>query len=182
MPTSAKALPVVEWEQDSHPSRTFPAVKPLAKYLNDHLSGSVAALNLLDTLTESDPQDAEFYRQLHTEISGNRETLLKMIRSAGFHRAYWLERAAALTSAVGQWRLRWHGLSAGHLGLLEALEVLELGIQGQALLWRCLKENAGPLGLWENVDFDSLITSAETQRNQVENHRLTAARRAFLAA
>lgn len=154
-------------------------MKLLEKYLNDHLSGSAAALSLLRTLADSDSRESVFYLKLRDDIAENRKILTQMMRAAGFQRRHWLEHFAALTSAAGQLRLRWQGLSAGHLGLVEALEILELGIQGQLLLWRCLKETGPALGLWDDVDFAGLIASAETQRNQVETRRLTAAKRAF---
>ncbi|RYD28520.1 MAG: hypothetical protein EOP86_23005 [Verrucomicrobiaceae bacterium] len=154
-------------------------MKNLERYLNDHISGSAAALSLLETLAETDAADAEFHLGLRREIDQNRAILLKLIESAGFHRRHWQERMAAAASAAGQLRLRWQGLSPGHSGLLEALEVLELGIHGQLLLWRCLKDTAPALGLWADTDFESLITSAESQKNRVEARRMIAAKRAF---
>jgi hypothetical protein len=154
-------------------------MKNLERYLNDHISGSAAALSLLETLAKTDIADAEFHLGLREEIDQNRATLLKLLHSAGFHRGRWQERMAALASTAGQMRLRWQGLSPGHSGLMEALEVLELGIQGQLLLWRCLRETAPALGLWADTDFESLITSAESQKNRVEARRMIAAKRAF---
>lgn len=154
-------------------------MKNLERYLKDHLSGSAAALSLLEALAETDTGDAEFHLGLRGEIEQNRATLLNLLESAGFQRSHWQERMAAAASTAGQLRLRWQGLSPGHSGLLEALEVLELGIQGQLLLWRSLKETGPALGLWTDTDFDSLITSAESQKNRVEARRMIAAKRAF---
>ena len=45
----------------------------LATYLNDHLAGSVAALDLLDHLaSDALPDDADFFRKLRDEIAGGR--------------------------------------------------------------------------------------------------------------
>lgn len=84
-----------------------------------------------------------------------------------------------ITSKGGQLRLRWQGLSAGKLGLLEALEVLELGIHGQMLLWITLKNLSCSRSFEPGVNLDELIAKAETQRSQVEAKRLIAAMRTF---
>lgn len=156
-------------------------MKPLEQYLNDHLAGSGAALSLLGVLAENDPQDRAFYLGLEEDIARNRQLLIKLIRAQGFRRDRWLEMIGKSTAAAGQLRLRWHGLSAGQLGLVEALEMLGLGIHGQVLLWITLKEMAPlliPAPDWD-WDFDRLIAGAETMGGQVETRRGLAAKRAF---
>lgn len=156
-------------------------MKPLEQYLNDHLSGSGAALSLLEILAQSDAQDRAFYLDIQDKIASNRQLLIKLIRAQGFRRGRWQEVVGKGISAAGQLRLRWHGLSAGRLGLVEALEMLGLGIHGQVLLWITLKEMAPlptPASDWD-WDFESLIAGAETMRGQVEARRLLAAKRAF---
>ncbi|MDB6135158.1 MAG: hypothetical protein JWM59_3401 [Verrucomicrobiales bacterium] len=156
-------------------------MKPLEQYLNDHLSGSAGALSLLKALAASDPQDSAFYLVLREGIAANRQALLNIMWELGCRRVHSREVLGKAVSKAGQFRLHWHGLSPGKLGLLEALEVLELGIHGQLMLWSVLREEAASRGADTGQDFEELTASAEIQRAQVEKRRMAAAGKAFAA-
>ncbi len=156
-------------------------MKSLEKYLNEHLAGSGSALGLLETLAEHQHDDAEIYQNLRRGIFQNRLTLESLIHQWGFNRSTPLEWAAKAVSQVALFRFKHHGLVKGQLGLVEALEALELGVHGQTLLWRSLAE-AGPAGLpASGLNLPALLQSAETQKAEVERLRLAAVRAAFFA-
>ena len=156
-------------------------MKSLEKYLNEHLAGSGSALGLLETLAEHQHDDAEIYQTLRRGIFQNRLTLESLMHQWGFKRSTALEWAAKAVSQVALFRFKHHGLVKGQLGLVEALEALELGVHGQTLLWRSLAD-AVPAGLpASELDLPALLHSAETQKAEVERLRLAAVRAAFFA-
>ncbi len=149
-------------------------MKSLEKYLNEHLAGSGSALGLLETLAAHQHDDAEIYLNLRRDIFQNRLTLESLIQKLGFKRNPALEFTAKAVSQIALFRFKNHGITKGELGLVEALEALELGVHGQSLLWRSLAEQ-GPSGLIPaGVDLRALLQSAETQKAQVERLRLAA--------
>src|SRR5947207_9972523 len=60
-------------------------VKELHSYLNDHLAGSIAALELLDRLIEAEKGNERngFFRNLRDEIEADHETLKEIMAKAG---------------------------------------------------------------------------------------------------
>ena len=156
-------------------------MKSLEKYLNEHLAGSGSALGLLETLAEQRHDDAEIYLNLRRGIFQNRLTLESLIHQLGFKRSLALELAAKAVAQLALLRFKHHGLVKGQLGLVEALEALELGVHGQTLLWRSLAEE-GPSGLPPlGLDLPALLQSAEVQKAEVGRLRLAAVRAAFFA-
>ena len=156
-------------------------MKSLEKYLNEHLAGSGSALGLLEILAEFQHDDAEIYQNLRRGIFQNRLTLESLMHQWGFERSTALEWAAKAVSQLALLRFKYHGIVKGQLGLVEALEALELGVHGQTLLWRSLAEE-GSSGLSPSgLDFPALLQSAEAQKAQVERLRLAAVRTAFFA-
>ena len=154
----------------------------LGKYLNEHLSGSYAALNLLEALAREHPSSAATYKGLHAGILQNRTTLQRLVSQAGIGRARGMEIAARIASHLALLRFRGHGMKKGSLGLVEALEALELGVHGQTLLWRGLVPHQGRLPEWKNTDFAALLLSAEAQKATVEGLRIQAVAAAFFQA
>ena len=154
-------------------------MKPLEKYLNEHLSGSSAALDLLSALEEKNRSEAAGYRALQMEIYQNRLILKCLIQQAGFGRSKAMEYFAKGTAGMALWRFKHHGLQTGQLGLVEALEALELGVHGQMLLWRSLAEDPIASLFTMEVDFQQLIRSAENQKAKVETLRIAAVRSVF---
>ena len=157
----------------------MPDMNPLEKYLNEHLAGSSAAIRLLETLSHGNPSYQSACRTLKHGITRNRRTLEGLLDQAGFKRSLMMECAARLMSEIALLRFRMNGLNAGQLGLLEALEALELGVQGQLILWRGLRNRSGAVKEWEGTDFAALENSAAEQRATVEALRLEAVKAAF---
>jgi len=154
-------------------------MKQLATYLNDHLAGAMAALELLEKLMkmqEGNPLE-KFFRELHTEISGDRDVLKKLIHR--FTSESKVRQAMTwLMEKFGRIKIKASGEDG--LGLLEALEVLELGITGKQLLWRALSASLGESPLLRGIDLGQLEEQAIRQQERVETLRLETARETFL--
>ena len=65
------------------------------------------------------------------------------------------------------------------LGILEALEFLELGVQGKLAMWRALSAASAADSRLQGLDYELLAARAESQAARVEQRRLEAARLAL---
>jgi hypothetical protein len=155
-----------------------PARENLHIYLNDHLAGSVVALELLDALIEQHSEDrfGKPFRGLRDEIHEDRETLRDLIRKVGANESTIRKAGAWLAEKFGRAKIGDTGDSAG---LLQALEALALGITGKKLLWRSLTAIAANFPALQGSDFAELDRRARDQFERVEDLRLQVAREAF---
>lgn len=155
--------------------------EPLTTYLNDHLAGSVAALELVEhlvNLTKGTSRE-RFFLALGKEIEQDQDTLRLLLQEIGGKESKARQAAAWLTEKVGEVKLRLDDKGEGELRLLEALETLALGIQGKAALWRGLEVIADRMDPLRRVDLSHLEQRAQDQFRRVEAQRLEVARTAF---
>jgi hypothetical protein len=153
----------------------------LTTYLNDHIAGSVAALELLDHLIRSEEADQQLLANLHTEIQEDQQLVIRVLRDLGGKQSPARKAAAWLTEKLGQAKLRIDDPGSGDLRALEALETLALGIQGKLALWRALESVRGSVPSLASLDFSRLQSRAVDQYNRVDRLRLQAASRALTA-
>ena len=116
------------------------ATQPLTTYLNDHLAGSVAALELLEHLIErhADMPWAGSLTELRGEIEQDQTSLRDLLQRLGEAESATKKTLGWLSEKLGVAR---RTLSPGYepeLAMLEDLEALALGIQGKLGLWRAL--------------------------------------------
>lgn len=154
----------------------------LERYLNDHLAGSVAAVDTIELLADrsENEDDRKFYTNLLAKVEKDREVLGNLLKKAGQDRSGFLEAAGELTAKASRLKLRWEGLSTGSLGLLEAIEMLALGIEGKRRLWLLLGGIASSIPEWEGTDFKALEADAKAQGEAVEQRRILAGKAAFI--
>ena len=154
-------------------------VKELATYLNDHLAGSVAAIELLDHLAkEFDGQRlGKFFGEIRDDVQADQDVLHGLIKKLGIEESSLRKAGAWIVEKFGQTKLDISGNEPGGLGLLQALEGLALGITGKQLLWRSLA--SAPSNLLPGTDFARLEQRAKEQFERVEAERLKTASEAF---
>ena len=152
----------------------------LSTYLNDHLAGSVAAIELLDHLIkvhEGKPLE-QFFKELRRDINADQEVLRKLVQR--FAKESAIRKAGAwLVEKFSRVRIQIAGEKPGEMGLLQALEVLVLGITGKQLLWRALSAALANSPLLRGVDLQQLEERAIAQIERVEAKRLETAREAL---
>jgi hypothetical protein len=150
----------------------------LKTYLNDHLAGSVAALELLDHLIQVDEKsDREsFYRRLRAEIEEDQKVVQTLLEQAGGRESPVRKAAAWLSEKVGQAKLAFDDPGGNQLRILEALETLALGIQGKLFLWRALASVPDSVPAARSVDLTRLQGRAKDQFERVDAERLRIAR------
>lgn len=151
----------------------------LPTYLNDHLAGSVAALELLDRLIEHAEVGAvrEQLAGLRAEIAADQQTLEDILHQVGGHTSPVRSFAGWLAEKAGQLKLLFDDPERGKLGRLQALEVLQLGIHGKQGLWSALRAVQPQVPALHGLDFARLETRADAQHAQVQALRIDSARR-----
>jgi hypothetical protein len=152
---------------------------PLITYLQDHLAGSVHAIELLKAMRDHHTGEplGQFAAQLLSEIEADRDVLAALIQRTGATPGGMKEWVGWLSEKVSRLKLK-HG-SAEELGTLEGLEFLMLGIHGKWALWRALAVIAPFDARLSATDLNHLITRAASQHDQVDEQRLARARSAL---
>jgi hypothetical protein len=153
----------------------------LSIYLNDHLAGATAGVNLARRTARSNEGTSygEVLEALAEEIAEDRRTLVDVMErlSVGQDRlkvalSWGLEKA-------GRLKLNGELLRYSPLSRLEELEALSLGVEGKNALWLALRRTHGEDPRLAGIDFDELIERARAQRRRLERQRRNAADEAF---
>jgi hypothetical protein len=157
-----------------------PGRERLHTYLNDHLAGSVAAIELLDELIEHHSEDrfGKIFRDLRDEIEADQETLRNLIRKLGAEESAVRKAGAWLAEKFSRVKI---GDADDSAELLQALEGLALGISGKQLLWRSLAAIEANFPALQGSDFSELEERAHDQFERVERLRMQMVREAFRA-
>jgi hypothetical protein len=151
----------------------------LAVYLRDHLAGSAAAVEILRGLRDehADEPLGRFASDLLIEVERDRVTLETLIERIGGGTSALKETTAWLAAKLSRFKLG-RELS-DELGVLEALEVVALGILGKRALWDSLSMIGATDARLRGLDLPTLIEHAMAQHARVEKERLKAARSAL---
>lgn len=150
-------------------------------YLNDHLAGSVLALELLDQLQKQHagtPLES-LVAPLRVDIEADQSELKALIGRLGVGTSVLRKATAWLAEKVAELKLKADDPTDGPLRLLESLETVSLGIEGKRGLWIVLETTAASNPALRGIDYGRLGRRAEEQRSRVEAARLDAARAAL---
>src|SRR6476469_7925466 len=153
----------------------------LSDYLNDHLAGSVAALELLDRLVETytgKPLE-RFFRELRDDIRADQEQLEGLIAKLGIKESTVRKAGAWIAEKISRPKIDLEEDSKSDLGLFLALEALVLGITAKRSLWRALGAASRAVPELARLDYSGLEKRAIDQCERVEARRLEIARAVF---
>ena len=151
----------------------------LASYLNDHLAGSAAALDLLQRMRDANEGNevGETVADLHEAIKQDGAALETIMETLDFDVSSLRQAGGRAVEKVSRVKLDEWATGDRDLSLLLETEALALGIEGKMAGWCALKEL--PADRLNDVDLDELIGRARHQRATVEGLRRDAARAAF---
>ena len=149
----------------------------LATYLNDHLAGSVAGVELARRAAASNRSTAlgRALVQLAHDIEEDRSALEDVMRRLEVGKDRLKVAASWGAEKLGRLKLNGELLSYSPLSRLEELELILLGVEGKLALWRALRHRLGDDPRLRGVDLEGLIQRAQSQARRLERHRLRAA-------
>ena len=152
----------------------------LKTYLNDHLAGSVMAIELAErTIRENEggPVAARL-SPLVEQIREDQTVLKGVIERLGTGESSLKKAGAWLAEKAG--RVKLGGTDEpGELSRLEVLEMLTTGVHGKRALWRALRVVAARYEELRGLDLDLLERRAVEQHDELEAMRLEAAKAAL---
>src|ERR1044071_1630957 len=160
------------------------ANEQIANYLNDHLAGAVAALELLEHLEAahaSTPLE-RFFAELREAVTADRQALEALMSRLQIAQSRTRQATAWVAEKITELKLKVDDRTGGALRLLEGLEALSLGIEGKRGMWQALAAAAGGTTELRVADYEGLVKRAEEQRLWVEVVRLEAAKKALIPA
>jgi hypothetical protein len=153
----------------------------LAIYLNDHLAGATAGLELARrALKENRENDyGRFLATLAQEIAQDRQTLIELMERLALPRSRVKAPAAWILEKIG--RLKLNGRIRGYspLSRLIEFEALAGGIEAKRALWLALLQIQSNDERLRDFGLESLADRADDQRERLEPHRLAAAAEAM---
>lgn len=148
----------------------------LAIYLNDHLAGATAGVQLgrrLQASNEDDPEFGPALAEACAEIEEDRETLRAVMERLGVGESKLKPAAAVLGERLGRLKLNGQLWGYSPLSRLDELELLQIGVAGKLRLWRALEHtHADDL---QDFDLGSLAERATGQLRRLEALHLKAA-------
>jgi len=152
----------------------------LKTYLNDHLAGSVMAIELAErTIRENEGGPvAAHLSPLVKEIREDQTVLKGLIERLGTGESSLKKAGAWLAEKAG--RVKLGGTDEpGELSRLEVLEILTTGVHGKRAMWRALRAVAERYEELRGLDLDLLERRAVEQHDELEAMRLEAAKAAL---
>jgi len=148
----------------------------LAIYLNDHLAGATAGVELARRLRGSNRDDPEFgpaLAEICSEVEADRETLKAVMDRLGVDRSKLKPLGATLGERLGRLKPNGRWWSYSPLSRLDELELLQVGVVGKRRLWRALERtHAEELSA---SDLGALAERATEQLRRLEALHLKAA-------
>jgi hypothetical protein len=156
-------------------------MKLLGIYLNDHLAGSRAALEMSRRAEKENRGNpvGDYMAAFAAELEADRGALTEIMRELGVGRDPVKEGLMWVAERVGLLKLNGRLLRYSPLSRLMELEGLCMGVEGKLSLWRSLLRMSPTEPRLQAFDLDALIARAQAQRTALERLRLQAASVAF---
>jgi hypothetical protein len=153
----------------------------LGIYLNDHMAGAVAGVELAHRLAGAEQRElyGPVLTRLAAEIEQDRSELLAMMAALDVPVRRYKTWFAWAAGKIGTLKLNGRLLSRSPLSRVVELEVLRLGVEGKAAGWRTLRARASSDTRLDAQRLDELIERAGTQISDLERLRVLAATEAF---
>jgi len=149
------------------------AYESIEVYLNDHLAGATAGVNLVDQAAERHRSDelGEFFAPLAAEIKADLGTLESLMESMNVDKSASKTALAEVGSKLAAPKFDAQGAGNEHLGDFVTLETLSIGVEGKRCMWKALKTVADAYPELGALDLDELESRAQDQRDRLEDKR-----------
>jgi hypothetical protein len=153
----------------------------LSIYLNDHLAGSLTAIEILEHFETEGTDFLPVISALKTDIEADRNQLLTLMHRLGIAESRVRKVTGWIAEQIAEAKFESDDESRGPLRRLERLEAIAVGIDGKSALWRALNAAAETSPELRGIDYEQLWQRAQDQRTRVETLRLQAAQLALVA-
>ncbi len=153
----------------------------LNTYLNDHRAGATGAVHVIRRMAESEDVSTPtaFLEELADRVEEDLRTLEEVMERFDISRDTTRAAAGWVGENVSRLRLSPVVTGSDHLSHLLELEMVCMGIQGKVMLWQSLQRAVGGDSRLMDVDLEALIERGRRQFDDVQAHRLTAAKAAL---
>ena len=153
----------------------------LGIYLNDHLAGATAGVELARRAAGACHGSAtgDALETLAADIAADRAALLDIMGALGVPVRHYKVYAAWAGEKVGRLKLNGRLLGRSPLSTLVELEVLRLGVEGKGAGWRTLRSLADRNPGLDPQRLDELTDRARQQSAQLEDLRVRTAAEIF---
>jgi hypothetical protein len=153
----------------------------LGIYLNDHLAGATAGVDLARRLTRNEGEWAGNGKleRIAEEIEQDRATLLEIMASLGEPVRRVEMWAGWAAEKAGRFKLNGRVVARSPLSRLMELEAMRLGVEGKVAGWRTLRARATVDSRLDADKLDELITNGRSQITRLERLRSRAAEELF---
>jgi len=152
----------------------------LTTYLNDHLAGSLTAVEILEHLEAEASDLMPDLGALKSEIAADRDQLKALMERLGISESRVRKVTSWIAEQVAEAKVEADDDTRGALRRLERLEALGIGIDGKSALWWALNAAAEVAPDLRGIDYEHLAQRAREQRGREEILRLQAARLALV--
>jgi len=149
------------------------AYESIEVYLNDHLAGATAGVNLVEQAADRHRSDelGEFFAPLAADIKTDHAKLVALIESMNVTKSALKSALAEVGSKLAAPKFTAEGAGNKHLGDFITLETLSIGVEGKRCMWVALRTVASAYPELQALDLDELESRAQDQRNRLEGKR-----------
>jgi len=149
------------------------AYESLEVYLNDHLAGATAGVNLVEQAVDRHRSDelGEFFGPLASEIKADLATLEGLMEDMGVDKSASKTALAEVGSKLAAPKFTAEGAGNKHLGDFITLETLSIGVEGKRCMWVALQTVADAYPELQALDLEDLESRAQNQRDKLETKR-----------
>ena len=160
------------------------AQDPLGIYLNDHLAGATAGLELARRVASAQqvPATRPELERFADEVAADRAALVRIMGTLGVPVRSYKVWAAWVGEKAGRLKPNGHLTARSPLSNLEELEIMRLGVEGKAAGWRTLRTLAERDARLDPAELDELIARARRQADFLEEARVRAAQQVIAAS
>jgi hypothetical protein len=160
------------------------AQDPLGIYLNDHLAGATAGLELARRVAGARqvPATGPELQRFADELAEDRAALLRIMGTLGVPVRSYKVWAAWAGEKAGRLKPNGHLTARSPLSSLVELEMLRLGVEGKAAGWRTVRVLADRDGRLDAGELDELLSRARRQADFLEEARIRAAQQVIAAS
>jgi hypothetical protein len=153
----------------------------LGIYLNDHLSGATAGVELARRMAGSQgmPESRAEFQRLADEIAEDRAALIEIMATLGVPVRQYKVYLGWVAEKVGRVKPNGRLVGRSPLSDLVELESMRLGVEGKGGMWRVLRSLAVAGSRLDTRRLDTLIERAQSQGRTLGELHLKAAARAF---